>query len=259
VSLFAGLRHRRWRRAVSLLTAGALEPHEQPAVAGHLDSCAACRDELASLRRTLELIGTDPVHSAEPPLDAAVLAARVRARLDDAGGGRERSGPARLRAAALLSAAAAASALAWLALPRTPPPALDRGARVVEVPDQLLERMERNVVREQTARYLNEAGAVLVTVAARGRDCDEDPERVDVALETSRSRELLRRRALLVELDSEEVATARPVLEDVDQLLLEVAALEACARSRDLELISDHISRRRLLMKIDLMARELQG
>jgi hypothetical protein len=49
------------------------------------------------------------------------------------------------------------------------------------------------------------------------------------------------------------------VLEDVEQVLLEVAALEACARSGDIARISDRISRRRLLMKIDLMARELQG
>ncbi len=42
-------------------------------------------------------------------------------------------------------------------------------------------------------------------------------------------------------------------------MLLEVASLEACARSGDLDRISERISRRRLLMKIDLMARELQG
>jgi hypothetical protein len=55
------------------------------------------------------------------------------------------------------------------------------------------------------------------------------------------------------------VASARPVLEDVELMLREVASLEACARRGELEAIGRELGRRRLLMKMDLMARELQG
>jgi hypothetical protein len=77
--------------------------------------------------------------------------------------------------------------------------------------------------------------------------------------EARRSRELLARRSLLVELDSESTPQAQDLLDDVEQVLRDVAALEACARRHDLDAIHRDVSRRRLLMKIDLMTRELQG
>ena len=55
------------------------------------------------------------------------------------------------------------------------------------------------------------------------------------------------------------MAGARPVLEDVSEMLREVAALDPCSRPEDLEAIQRQMSRQRLLMKIDLMTRELQG
>jgi hypothetical protein len=41
--------------------------------------------------------------------------------------------------------------------------------------------------------------------------------------------------------------------------LREVASLEACARKHDLQSINRLVERRRLLLKIDLTTRELQG
>jgi hypothetical protein len=240
---------------VSLLACAALEGEERLRVERHLEACAFCREEHAALQGVLDLARSDPARRAAPPLPAAILAARVRARLAAA----DVAPASRLRWLRPAGMLAAAAAVVWLALPhvvRAPAPA---PSREVRVPNEMLARMERTQVREQTARYLNEAGAVLVTVAGQGNDCAHDSERIDVAEESTRSRELLRRRELLVDLEAAEVATARPVLEDVEQILLEVAGLEACARSGDLERIGDHIARRRLLMKIDLMARELQG
>jgi hypothetical protein len=115
------------------------------------------------------------------------------------------------------------------------------------------------VARQQAVRYLNEAQDVLVTVAAAPRACRRASQRVDVGEEARRSRELLSQRALLVEVGEDAVPTAAPVLRDVEEMLHEVALLEPCARARDLETIHREIGRRNLLMKIDLMTRELQG
>jgi hypothetical protein len=156
--------------------------------------------------------------------------------------------------------AAAAVALAGLALLHTPstgPTKAAPGAQPVSA--EVLDRLDSTLARERAARYLNEAQDVLVTLAARPRDCDREAGRVDVADEARRSRELLARRALLVELEGGAIASARPVLEDVEQMLREVASLESCARSRDLAAIHSQLEQRRLLMKIDLMTRELVG
>ncbi len=125
--------------------------------------------------------------------------------------------------------------------------------------DDALRRLERNMAREQAVRYLNEAQDVLVNMAAQPRDCDHDKARVDVGDEAQRSQELLTRRALLVEMDQEGLASARPVLEDVERVLREVASLRSCARAGDVERVRRDLEERRLLMKIRLMSRELQG
>jgi hypothetical protein len=132
-------------------------------------------------------------------------------------------------------------------------------APVVTVSEDAFSRLERTVAREQAVRYLNDAQDVLVTVAAAPRACRRTSERVDVGEEARRSRELLSRRALLMDTSGDAVPTAAPLLRDVAEMLHEVALLEPCARARDLETIHKEIGRRNLLMKIDLVTRELQG
>jgi hypothetical protein len=125
------------------------------------------------------------------------------------------------------------------------------------LPDESLRRMERAVEREQAARYLTDAEAVLVSVAGMPQHCDRKSATVDMAAERQRSQELLTRRALLVDIDSAEIRSVRPVLEDVERVLRQVATLDACAKPEDLVAIHAELNERRLLMKIDLMTREL--
>ncbi|PYQ02568.1 MAG: hypothetical protein DMF82_15690 [Acidobacteria bacterium] len=142
------------------------------------------------------------------------------------------------------------------------PPSAAPAPAVAERPgaaaDDVVGRMERTVTRTQTARYLDDAQDLLLTVAAP-HPCPRESKRVDVEDEARRSRELLARRALLVGTSGESVASARPVLRDVEYVLREVASLPSCARERDLQAIQREVSRRNLLMKIDLMTRELKG
>jgi len=251
-------RHEGWRRRVSLLVAGALAGPERDETLLHLDACGSCREERAALAALLERVAGDPLRGAEPEVSAAALATRVHAVLDSAA-----AAPAHPWFGRVLWPAAAAVTVALLASPWLRPrsglvvPAAGP-SEAIAMPDEMLERLERNLARQRAVRYLNEAQAVLVNVATPP-DCDRAEEGVDVEQEARRSRELLAQRALLVELDGEPVMSARPVLEDVDTMLREVAALPGCARPRDLEPIHSELARRRLLMKIDLMTRELVG
>jgi hypothetical protein len=209
----------------------------------------------------IALLERDPARSADPGLPVEMLVRRTQARIDRA------LAPAP-RARIWLPLAAAA-ALALLALgPRLLGPLLERAgaplrsgaaASQVAIDDDALRRLERRVAREQAARYLSDAEDVLVTVAATPQRCQRDRDTLDLAQERRRSRELLQRRALLVDLESADVGAARPVLEDVDRVLREVATLDPCARPEDLLAIHDQLRELRLLMKIDLMTRELQG
>jgi hypothetical protein len=195
---------------------------------------------------------------------------RVRARLDEEVAPRR---PRPVLAAAGLAAVAIGGVLVLALVPRLfvssgagggiattrsagLAPAADTGTGV---PADALARIENTLERERAARYLSDAQDVLVTVAASPQRCARRHGAVEVGEEAERSRDLLARRRLYVESDGAATVVARDVLDDVEEMLRQVAALDACARPADLEAIRDEIARRRLLMKIDLVTRELQG
>ncbi len=224
----------------------------------HLAGCHSCRQELQDLRDTL----TRMPAIASADLDLERLVARVQDRLNAA-----RNLPAarwKWRLVALPAAAAAFLAVLLLLVPRivdsvkgtkqgwqgTPGPG-------IVLSEDELRRLERNLHREHAARYLSDAQDVLVTVVDTLPRCRREGH-VDVAEEARRSQDLLDRRVLLVE-DTQDLASVRPVIEEVDNVLREVAALDECARKADIEAIGATLERDRLLMKMDLMARELLG
>lgn len=251
--------HWRARRRLSLLAIGALDENEGAAARRHVAACPRCAAEFRGLEQVTDLFERDPVRNATPPMDQALLARLTLARFDRALEEPRVQRPWRL---VVLPAAAAAALAAIVLVPRVAREvSLPREVAQSEilVPELALRRMERNVAREQAVRYLNDAQDVLVTVASAPQLCDRQRRTLDLAEETRRSRDLLSRRAMLVDLDSDEVRSARPILEDVERVLREVAVLDPCARPQDLEAIHAQLREGRLLMKINLMTRELQG
>jgi len=258
------LEHLRLRRRVSLLAAGLLSGREREETLAHLAACARCRAEHAELRAVVAAIEDDPLRSAEPGVPAAVLAARVAREVEQAlaPAARPRWWLVALPAAA--AAVAAALLVPALVKPFRPEP---RAARVTIPPaeasalleEDALARIERNLAREQAARYLSEAGEVLVSVAATGIDCDRLDDRLDVGAAPERSRELLEKRRLVVDEGGEAVASARGVLDDVELALRQVAELPSCVKRHDVELVQKDVESRQLLMRIRLMTRELEG
>src|SRR6185503_20358331 len=98
--------------------------------------------------------------------------------------------------------------LAWPRVVPPPAPVPVAEALPPEVSEETLQRLEGRLARENAARYLSDAGDVLVNVAAAQVRCKRGGQRVDVGPEAERSRELLATRALLVETDRAEVAGA---------------------------------------------------
>jgi hypothetical protein len=263
------LLHGRWRRRTSLLALGALDEAEAGRTRAHVATCAACARDLEETRSALSLVSADPVRGAEPPIPLGALVARVQARLDEAPAGGRAWRP--LQAGTGLLAAVVLAAVAGRALLRMPPPpAASPETASLTTPSpadagpaadsaEAMRRIESTLERERAARYLSDAQDVLVTVASAPQLCARRRHAVEVGAEAERSRELLARRRLFVETDAPSTVVARDVLDDVEEMLREVAALDACARPQDLEAIRGEIARRHLLMKIDLVTRELQG
>jgi hypothetical protein len=262
------LAHLRHRRRLSLLAARVLEGRERREALAHAEACGRCRAELDALRAVVAAMEKDPLREAEPAVPLAFLVARVEREI-------ERSPvPEKRPRWWLVTLPAAAAILAAVAIlprlvgPLRPAPETARAAippaeASLLVTEDALARIERNLAREHAVRYLSEAGDVLVTVAATatGADCDRAEERLDVGRAPERSRELLERRALAVGAGAghEAVASAQGVLDDVELALREVADLPSCVKRSDVERVRREVDERRLLMRIRLMTRELEG
>ena len=260
--------HGQWRRRTTLLALGALDEAEAARARAHVGTCAACARDLAESRAALELVSPDPLHGAEPPIPLGALVARVRARLDEVPAAGGRAWRPLLAGAGLLAVVVLAAVVSRALLPLGPPAPASPAASVTASASEAgpvadsadaMRRLEHTLERERAAHYLSDAQDVLVTVVSAPQRCTRRPSAVEVGPEAERSRELLARRRLFVETDAPSTVVARDVLDDVEEMLREVAALDACARPQDLEAIRGEIARRHLLMKIDLVTRELQG
>jgi hypothetical protein len=257
------LEHLRLRRHVALLASGALSGAQERVAQAHVQACTRCRSEFEALRSVVDAIAQDPLQQAEPEIPLSFLVARVNARLDQQ---IEAAPSARgWRFLALPIAAATALALVVLMLPAIRSlltrarPIEVATAEVPQLSPESLARLDRTLAREQTARYLNEAQDVLVTVAATPPHCKRGHEQLDIADEARRSRALLQRRSLYTELADEHAPSAEPVLHDVERVLREVAALDDCSRPAELQAIHRELTEGRLLMKLTLVQRELLG
>jgi hypothetical protein len=113
---------REWRELLGAHALGQLRGAERIALEAHLDGCARCRAELASLEPVAKMLPhADPAHFESAPQPPPELGARIAARIE---GERQRLRRRRRRRAfggfALgggLTAAAAAAALALFVLP----------------------------------------------------------------------------------------------------------------------------------------------
>ena len=258
------LGHLRRRRLVSLLAAGVLEGREREETLAHVAECPRCREEHDALRAIVATMETDPLREAEPDVPLAFLVARVEREVGQAlvPRGRPRWWLVALPATAAVVAVAllVPSIVARLRpAPRAAHAEIPPAEASPLLTEDALARIERNLAREHAARYLSEAGDVLVAVAATGVDCNRADETLDVGRAPERSRALLERRTMVVRGGGEAVASARGVLDDVELTLREVADLPSCVRRRDVERVRREVEERQLLMRIRLMTRELEG
>jgi hypothetical protein len=259
------LEHLRTRRLVALLAAGVLDGAERERAERHVERCGRCRAEHEELVALVRAMAADPLRREEPDVPASVVAARVEQTVTRALAAPPRRPRWLLVALPVAAAVAAVSLVAPAVVGRlrpTPVPMrtpIPRSAADTAATEEALRRIERNLAREHAARYLADAGDVLVTVAASVADCDRAEDRLDVGGAPERSRELLEKRRLVLESGGEAVASAQGVLDDVELALREVSALPSCVKRRDVDRLRRAVEDRQLLMRIRLMTRELEG
>lgn len=126
----------------------------------------------------------------------------------------------------------------------------------VFVPEANIDNLTVSLARANTAEYLRQTRAVLVSMLDVNIDCDKG--KVDVSAERIKATELLRRQRLIAtELHRMPLARAQGVCDDLEKLLIEVASLTDCTRSDEIQSLRDLVEKRQILMRMELLGQEL--
>ena len=260
---------------------GMLAPEEEKAVRDHVTSCAACAAEVETIRTLMGALRADEAFPRESGVNWEAFA---RVTVNQAVAGETVSTishamPLWRRLLQSLarpmtvsfSPAAAAIAVALLIgagvvgyqfMPSgTPGQAVDSHQHtpvaVILVPEESLNQLTVNLARNNTARYLDETRAVLLTLMDVPIGCDD--ETVDITVERVRATELLRRQRLVAtELGRLPLLRAKDVTTDLQQILLEISSLADCTRDEEIQTVRDVVEKRQILMRMELLSQELK-
>lgn len=120
--------------------------------------------------------------------------------------------------------------------------------------------LQQGLARQGAARYLRDSRALLVDLVHAPVRCRRADGSLDVALEKERSQELLRRKNLYLDaLGGPADERLADLVRQLETLLVQVSTLDDCAAARQIHDLREEIERRQILLRIDLVASEVEG
>jgi hypothetical protein len=137
---------------------------------------------------------------------------------------------------------------------RTPGIATDRG--VYQASGEFLARAEREMARRNTLDYLEKSQYVLLDVF----DSAGEGPVVPAAVRTERARDLLKKKKYLnAQLETLQMAKAKAICDQIETLFLELSQIDDELPAAELGRIRSYVEERQLLLKINLVKKELQN
>ena len=244
-----------------------LSEERRKSMAEHFDRCSDCRGNIEELRKVLD--GTDSVREeirrTLGTVDWDTLPARITDYVFERG---DRTDPAkqgrgfkvwlgRLQlkpiAAGVLLGLMIGSFAMYLAL-RKPSPEAAGGAGFF-ASREVLDKIELEMARRETLDYLQKSQYVLLDFvqAPSGESWNRS------AFDSERAKALLSKKKYLnSQLDKYKMAKAKAICDQIEMLFLELAQISEDLPQAELEKIQNLIRERQLLLKINLVRKELE-
>jgi hypothetical protein len=247
---------------------GDLEDGRRRTMSEHIDKCPECRAEAEEYGRLLK--EADAVKSEIREVMASVnweaLPARIADRAMTDSPKPERLAPAArpwgwlsvLRMRPVLAGLAAGlvvgAAAMYFAL-KAPAPGPEEGTGYY-ASGEFLDRAELEQARRNTLDYLEKSQYVLLDVFDSAGQGTAGP----AALRTERARDLLQRKKYLnAQLERFQMAKAKAICDQIEMLFLELAQVGDDLPAAELQRIQGFVEERQLLLKINLVKKELQS
>ncbi|MEN6561841.1 MAG: hypothetical protein ABFD52_13810 [Acidobacteriota bacterium] len=121
---------------------------------------------------------------------------------------------------------------------------------------EFLDRAEREMARRNTLDYLEKSQYVLLDVF---ESAGEGPV-VPAAVRTERARDLLQKKKYLnAQLETLQMAKAKAICDQIETLFLELSQIDNELPAAELGRIRSYVEERQLLLKINLVKKELQS
>jgi hypothetical protein len=232
-----------------------LDPEQTRRVESHLLECRECLQEVEKINSVRNWL-VDPELFAPPEDDRWLSLPSVCARS---------LSPVRMRRFTLvrsplrwaLPVAAALFimlGLAWMARR----PGVPEIAESMPAPgnEAFLGRIQSAATVDSTAQYLGECQDLLVDMLSAEQSCTG--KRYDVSFQVQRARDLLRRKRILdSELNTPEVARAKDLCDDLENVLVDLSLSQDCETSDRFRSMEQIIERERLLLRIKVVRSEI--
>ncbi len=119
-----------------------------------------------------------------------------------------------------------------------------------------LERIDQELMTRSTARYLAECQDLLVELLKADRSCSG--KGYDMSREIVRARELLQKRRIMeAELSAPEIAQAKDLCDDLENLLVSLSLSRDCESPEKFRRMEGMIEKERLLLRIRLIQSDI--
>ena len=237
-------------------------------MAEHLEKCPDCRAEAEEIKRVLEKADTvkAEIREAVASVNWDALPAMIAGRVFDESRKPERVSsagrfwawafPLRMKPAlAGLAAGLIVGAAAMYMALRTPGPR-PGGDTGYYASGEFLDRAELEMARRNTLDYLEKSQYVLLDVFESAGEGGAAP----AAFSSEQARDLLSRKKYLnAQLERFKMAKAKAICDQIEMLFLELSQISEELPAAELQRIRGFVEDRQLLLKINLVRKELQS
>ncbi|MDI6849006.1 MAG: zf-HC2 domain-containing protein [Candidatus Saccharicenans sp.] len=255
---------RQYKKDWPAFLSGQLSPERIEEMAAHLETCPVCRTGLEETRKLVALTRgfKEELNRVMSTVDWESLPGEITEKIweqkerktQPETSSRQRLWKWQPVAAGLFLGLLLGGTMTYLVFrPQKPAQVADRQEAAIAMPADMMERVDVALARRETIDYLERSQYLLLDLLQNGRSGESSLVRQE------RIQQLLTEKKYLNDqLDDWRLMKARAICDQIELLFLELSQLSPELSARELDKIREMVEDKQLLLKINLVKKELQ-